>query len=67
MKNMYEKFRDRELPPELQKHIEDSVLSAETQEERWFKAGFLVHCEIERLKETMGKDNWTLGIKVKGQ
>jgi hypothetical protein len=30
-------------------------------------AGFMIHQEIVRIQETMGKDKWLLGVEVKGQ
>ena len=67
MKNVFEMFKDKELAPELQSRIESRMENAETEQEKWFVAGFMVHCEIERMKKIMGEDNWSLGIKIKGQ
>lgn len=57
MKNIFEMYKNNELPPKLKLQIENLI----------FMAGFLIHQEIVRIQEIMGKDNWVLGVEVKGQ
>ena len=67
MKNVYEMYKDKELPPKLQLQIKNRQSFCKTEEEKIFMAGFMVHQEIMSIQEKMGKDKWVLGIDIKGQ
>lgn len=67
MKNIYEMYKDNELPAKLNLQIKNRQSFCKTEEEKIFIAGFMIHQEIVRIQETMGKDNWVLGVEVKGQ
>ena len=67
MKNVYEMYKNNELPEKLKLQIENRQSFCKTEEEKIFIAGFMVHQEIVRIQEIMGKDNWVLGVEVKGQ
>jgi hypothetical protein len=67
MKNVFEMYKDKELPPKLMLKIKNRQTFCKTEEEKLFIAGFMVHAEIMRIQETMGKDKWILGVDVKGQ
>lgn len=67
MKNVYEMYKNNELSPKLQLQIKNRQSFCKTEEEKIFMAGFMVHQEIMRIQEKMGKDKWVLGVEVKGQ
>ncbi len=67
MKNIYEMYKDNELPKRLQLQIKNRQSFCKTEEEKIFIAGFMIHQEIVRIQETMGKDNWVLGVEIKKQ
>ena len=67
MKNVYEMYKNNELPAKLKLQIENRQSFCKTEEEKIFMAGFMVHAEIMRIQEKMGKDSWVLGVEVKGQ
>lgn len=48
-KTMYERYRDKELPKDVQKDIEFRQSIAETQAEKDFIAGFWTHCRIDEI------------------
>ena len=67
MKNVYEMYKNKELPERLQAQIKNRQSFCKTEEEKIFMAGFMIHQEIVRIQETMGKDKWVLVVEVKGQ
>ena len=68
MKNIYEMYKNNELPERLQLQIENRQSFCKSEEEKIFMAGFMIHKEIMRIKEIMGKDSWILGVEeIKGQ
>ena len=67
MKNVYEMYKNNELSPRIQSQIKNRQSFCKTEEEKIFMAGFMVHAEIMRIQEKMGKDSWVLGVEVKGQ
>jgi hypothetical protein len=52
-KNLYEKFRDKELPEELQRHLEASISFCKDQNEAMFKAGFMAHANYDKYREQL--------------
>ena len=67
MKNVYEMYKNNELPEKLQLQIKNRQSFCKTEEENIFIAGFMIHQEIVRIQKLMGKDSWVLGVEVKGQ
>ena len=67
MKNIYEMYKNNELPERLQLQIKNRQSFCKTEEEKIFIAGFMIHQEIVRIQEIMGKDKWVLGVEVKGK
>lgn len=67
MKNIYEMYKNNELPEKLKLQIKNRQSFCKTEEEKIFIAGFQIHQEIVRIQETMGKDKYVLGVEVKGQ
>ena len=67
MKNVYEMYKNNELPAKLKLQIENRQSFCKTEEEKIFIAGFMIHQEIVRIQKIMGKDNWVLGVEIKGQ
>lgn len=67
MKNVYEMYKNNELPEKLKLQIENRQSFCKTEEEKIFIAGFMIHQEIVRIQKIMGKDKWVLGVEVKGQ
>lgn len=54
-KNMYQKWRDGELPKELQDKL-DSIFRQTLDDEAIFKAGFMCHSYINEHRKEMGLD-----------
>jgi len=52
-KNLYEKFRDKELPEELQRYLEASISFCKDHDEALFKAGFIAHAEYDKYREQL--------------
>ena len=67
MKNVYEMYKNNELSPRIQLQIKNRQSFCNSEEEKIFMAGFMVHAEIMRIQERMGKDKWVLGVDIKGQ
>ena len=57
-KDMFEQFRDKELPPDIQAHIESSALIhsgyGEDMAKYWFTAGFFTAENIKKIREAKG-------------
>ena len=47
-KTMFELFKDKKFPKEVQKQLDDFYGQGETNEECWFRAGFLCRMLIEK-------------------
>ncbi len=58
-KDMFERFRDKELPPEIQAHVESSAnIHGEGNKNKWwFTAGFFVAQNIKEIRKKMGIDD----------
>ena len=67
MKNVYEMYKNNELPAKLKLQIENRQSFCKTEEEKIFMAGFMIHQEIVRIQKIMGKDKWVLAVEVKVQ
>ena len=67
MKNVYEMYKNNELPEKQKLQIKNRQSFRKTEEEKIFIAGFMIHQEIVRIQKIMGKDKWVLGVEVKGQ
>ena len=52
-KNIYEKFRDKELPEELQRHLESTMSFCKDHDEALFKAGFMAHANYDKYREQL--------------
>ena len=60
-KDMYEQFRDKELPPDIQAHIESFAehhsnygTDEEDIKKYWFTAGFFTAENIKKIREVQG-------------
>lgn len=52
--NMFEQFKNKTLPEQIQKHIECSANYAKSNNEYWFKAGFLVGLKLKEIRKVQG-------------
>ena len=64
MKNLYEQWRDKELPAPFQEQIDTSVKFTQSEEERLFKAGFITAENILKIRIAQGLDD---GLKKNSQ
>ena len=55
-KNIFEKFRDKELTEEIQESIESSASYGKTEQEYWFRAGLFTAKKIKEIKKISGID-----------
>jgi hypothetical protein len=55
-KNMFEQFRDKELPEEIQESVESSASYGKTEQEYWFRAGFFTAKKIKEIRKIRGID-----------
>lgn len=62
-KDMYEQFRDKELPADIQLHCESAAehhsnygTENEDKNKYWFTAGFFVAENIKKIREIQGLD-----------
>ena len=55
-KDMYEQFRDGELPPDIQNHVVSAAdIHGRTDNNKWwFTAGFFVAENIKKIREIQG-------------
>ena len=53
-KNMFEKYRDREIPEPFQTQIESRAEYGESLEEKWFIAGFFTAQKIKKIRKAEG-------------
>ena len=56
---MFEQFRDRELPPEIQAHVESSadIHGKNNKKKWWFTAGFFVAENIQKIRKAQGLED----------
>lgn len=52
--NMYELFKAKQLPPEIQNQIETRIKMINDKEEKLFMAGFLVANRIKKIRKELG-------------
>jgi hypothetical protein len=53
-KNLFEKWRDKELPEEIQEKTDGFSSQGKSYEEKIFRAGFHCGAEINKIKEVLG-------------
>jgi hypothetical protein len=53
-KNLFEKWRDKELPEEIQNQTDGFSSQGKSYEEKIFRAGFHCGVEINKIKEVLG-------------
>ena len=56
-KNMYEKWRDKELPAPFQEQIDSSASYESDEKARIFKAGFMTHARIREIRKAQGLED----------
>lgn len=58
-KDMFEQFRDKELPPDIQAHIESAanIHGKSNKNKWWFTAGFFVAERIKDIRKAQGLDD----------
>ena len=59
VKDMFEQFRDRELPPEIKAHVESSadIHGKNNKKKWWFTAGFFVAENIQKIRKAQGLED----------
>lgn len=58
-KDMFEQFRDGELPPDIQAHVESSanIHGKGNEKKWWFTAGFFVAENIKKIRKIQGLED----------